>query len=1762
MACGGSCGCDDCSKARAPQGGVVAIESPARPREGKAWPWASESRGSSPDPHGVHPRLAKTRERRLGGALRPDGSSWESGGSSATATSVPGSLDDALGLRPPQSLERRLTPDEEAALLKAARGPGAAASPDSASYQGATTAAPAPAALAPPATAPSGPAPSVGAGAFPVAPFSVQPPGTSFGLGEFGSTNNRGKGGGGGPTPPPPAVPKTPDYFRIQGIDLGIGRPVQIESGVPQSAAPPGPPPCDCSCECIDSPTTMANFSLLPGMGSAGANFLQPPYYVQQSAASGSQRMAVLLSPGSAGSAGAAPGQFSTGALRVFSATMAQGSPLANVTAALSGIAGLQHAVASAANPTSYGGNADGPPGNALASAATTGQLLSAQVARVVASSGFQGSNVSSKSAGSAHAAGVTASGSVASIATTASKVDSLMAGFGSGLELDLGEVGQMIASGLASSGVLQDTFPVPGLVIVPGSALDIIGGGGGGDHEANPPPQEPPKKDPDPGGDDDGGTGGGGGAKPLELLADSQGATVTPAKPGGGAGLAPPLAPPLHPGGGAAGMLAMPAGSVSSVGAAPAGRPGPSSWQAATRSGGGFGGGAPAGSGLPNSAQSRGDPSRGYLGPQGSFPSQPEGGSTATLTPPAVQITSRMLKSSQFADQFGGSKGQAVEDPFSWGKPPPTPSTPAPKTPPVASTESGAPVATARTPGHGGLPGATPGALSPQASSTNSGGSKSVGIGVAGGGAGQVPSQRGFRLPATPSGTGGSPVPNGYGVLGRTPSPSEQSPGQAWAAAGPSAGRAIPEGSAGATSPLAPSREDGWGQSGGGAGGGRGGGGGTGIAHAAALRNQASQLRNMANRAKEAADRAAGDADRAANAADSKRWAAAFAEKTLANAIKKGLPEGQVKSLRDAANEAGKAAFSAQALARKAKAKERALDDGLGQIEKSAIKVEKSAKDAAAPIIETSRQADKRIQEEAARQLSEGQQHRNQRDRIRQEIADTKGSAQVLRRLQKTGDEVVSHLGGQRQIVSMLDQLDIEMAAQKGLEAANEQLNVQQEALQRKTPLQAWESKELRKLLADQGRRYADHEAWANRKEKLAKAALKKLRAFIGRLQRSPKGEPQPMTDDLKRAANYCAWILGKEPPYPEVEEVETDPWEFGDPNPWGFHEGEDGKAPPQSGEVPRAQQSEAPPQIAQASGSPCASSCSCSPPCMYGQACRCTETVPTVSPPGGAPQPPKPNDPQPETKGGDVPGGPGGEGGAGDSDGDKNGGGGGDVGGGGGRVAPEGFKYAPPKTPPPPPPLVGSPVMPDGSDAGTPAPEGRKYAPARGPLPPPVVPDGGRPSTETAGSSRGKVTGTGSQVAQVPVDATGGTGPGAGYSPCTPRISQEDLTNLRAQSEAQCTELYRMVWSMALHQPAAPGKHALEHCAGYYEARREAHQFIGEAAVRMSAVCMKTGASLQALRPASPAMGGAICVDDEFDLLLDSLSRIDLVVSALKELAAIVELELPVVEERELVGLEVCKAIIRAMQALTTYLRNLMWSADSAGLLIPVQLLNELTGDPVSESPFEYMDLDAVRVRHDLLVLLHARYLQDHVEEYLNWLSRTVDEIRFQAAWESLRAGLLAFGASAANRGAGPVIITPGRKGGMVINRLDDPWLEVQNELPAAEFLARKGMRVERLIQPKNTRGGDALVNGVEVELKTVRPGASSVTVRNSVSASVSREGQARTIVIDARGSGLSSSEALRGLNRITHVDVHRNKVDLVIVIGDQFIMSRRYP
>jgi RHS repeat-associated protein len=106
---------------------------------------------------------------------------------------------------------------------------------------------------------------------------------------------------------------------------------------------------------------------------------------------------------------------------------------------------------------------------------------------------------------------------------------------------------------------------------------------------------------------------------------------------------------------------------------------------------------------------------------------------------------------------------------------------------------------------------------------------------------------------------------------------------------------------------------------------------------------------------------------------------------------------------------------------------------------------------------------------------------------------------------------------------------------------------------------------------------------------------------------------------------------------------------------------------------------------------------------------------------------------------------------------------------------------------------------------------------------------------------------------------------------------------------------------------------------------------------------------------------------------------------------------------------------------------------------------------------------------------------------------------------------------------------------------------------EKKIADKLTEEGKDVKALKEVEGQRNGDALVDGKPTEFKTMDPGATDATVKNQINNSVRGGGQARDMILDARGSGLSEDAAQQGLNRASNIT--RGRIDSVRIIGDGY-------
>jgi len=121
--------------------------------------------------------------------------------------------------------------------------------------------------------------------------------------------------------------------------------------------------------------------------------------------------------------------------------------------------------------------------------------------------------------------------------------------------------------------------------------------------------------------------------------------------------------------------------------------------------------------------------------------------------------------------------------------------------------------------------------------------------------------------------------------------------------------------------------------------------------------------------------------------------------------------------------------------------------------------------------------------------------------------------------------------------------------------------------------------------------------------------------------------------------------------------------------------------------------------------------------------------------------------------------------------------------------------------------------------------------------------------------------------------------------------------------------------------------------------------------------------------------------------------------------------------------------------------------------------------------------------------------------------------------------------------------------------LGRIDESARRFSPEERAiAEILASEGKVVYAQAETKLKRTGDAIVDDIVVEFKSLaKMEADSETVRNTINNSIRRGGQARHIIIDVRDAGLTEVDAIRGLARTKNIT--RGMIDSIRIIGDGF-------
>ena len=136
---------------------------------------------------------------------------------------------------------------------------------------------------------------------------------------------------------------------------------------------------------------------------------------------------------------------------------------------------------------------------------------------------------------------------------------------------------------------------------------------------------------------------------------------------------------------------------------------------------------------------------------------------------------------------------------------------------------------------------------------------------------------------------------------------------------------------------------------------------------------------------------------------------------------------------------------------------------------------------------------------------------------------------------------------------------------------------------------------------------------------------------------------------------------------------------------------------------------------------------------------------------------------------------------------------------------------------------------------------------------------------------------------------------------------------------------------------------------------------------------------------------------------------------------------------------------------------------------------------------------------------------------------------------------------------------VFTIVKNSGIIIIGGDNLSKLSENEQQIAQYLRDNGRIVtENELQgiPGAGRQGDAYVDGMKTEFKTLNSNAVPNTIKNDVNKSIKYGGQARNFVIDARNTSLTKEEAEQGVFKA--LGISRGKVDFIEIIGKDYFFG----
>ncbi len=251
----------------------------------------------------------------------------------------------------------------------------------------------------------------------------------------------------------------------------------------------------------------------------------------------------------------------------------------------------------------------------------------------------------------------------------------------------------------------------------------------------------------------------------------------------------------------------------------------------------------------------------------------------------------------------------------------------------------------------------------------------------------------------------------------------------------------------------------------------------------------------------------------------------------------------------------------------------------------------------------------------------------------------------------------------------------------------------------------------------------------------------------------------------------------------------------------------------------------------------------------------------------------------------------------------------------------------------------------------------------------------------------------------------------------------------------------------------------------------------------------------------------------------------------------------------------------MFRGLHRLIYNLWRIFRRRDVSGIIpdLPIDDFDEMFGQ---RDPFADYTLEGLAHRLAVYQGLVIPLAHSDTVDYVKWLEWATSTIASQQKWAKVRELAEAFAAVGGARKLtfDEMVVPSGLGPGAIIDDPKSPFLK--REWPLINYLSSQSKEVRRIPDDNSRRTADAFVDGVKTEFKKLEPGATSATVLNRVKAGIRGAGQARVIIIDARGTGLRDVDALDGLRDVARSPGYVAKLDSVTVVGDGYEVIRRFP